>query len=65
MIHFLLPLVSFISWCVFTCNALAQAGAAGNSNLPVNSPEPATMLALAGGAAIAYGVSRRRKNNDE
>lgn len=38
-----------------------QAGGGGNSGVPVNSPEPITMIALAGGAAAAGGLASRRK----
>jgi hypothetical protein len=32
-----------------------------NSNPPVTNPEPVTLVALAGGAALAGGLLRRRK----
>lgn len=38
-----------------------QAGAAG-AQVPVSSPEPITMIALAGGAAAAGGLAHRRRN---
>jgi hypothetical protein len=35
-----------------------------NKAVPMSSPEPLTMLALAGGAGVALGLSKRRKNKD-
>jgi hypothetical protein len=35
-----------------------------NKAVPMGSPEPLTMLALAGGAGAALGLSKRRKNKD-
>jgi len=32
-----------------------------NSNPPITNPEPVTLVALAGGAAVAGGLLRRRK----
>jgi hypothetical protein len=35
---------------------------AGRNSPPVTNPEPMTLVALAGGAAVAGGLLRRRKN---
>ncbi len=41
----------------------AQIGATqSRSNMPINSPEPLSMIALAGGAAAAAGMAGRRRN---
>ncbi len=37
----------------------------GGSSVPVDSPEPVTMIALLGGAAAAGSISRRRKKKDQ
>jgi hypothetical protein len=36
---------------------------AGRNTPPVTNPEPITLVALAGGAAVAGGLLRRRKQN--
>jgi len=38
-----------------------SGGGHGGGSVPVNSPEPITMIALAGGAAAAGAVARRRR----
>lgn len=43
----------------------APGNATASRPAPVNSPEPMTMLALAGGAAAAGGVLARRRRKDE
>jgi len=42
-------------------NNLQNANSAG-TQVPVSSPEPITMIALAGGAAAAGGLAHRRRN---
>ena len=42
----------------------AGAGRAHNS-VPMNSPEPITMIALAGGAAAAGGLAGRRRRKQK
>lgn len=42
-----------------------QAGARGNNSVPMNSPEPITMIALAGGAAAAGGLAGRRRRKQK
>lgn len=42
-------------------NSLQNATSAGTP-VPVSSPEPITMIALAGGAAAAGGLAHRRRN---
>ncbi len=42
-------------------NNLQNAASAG-AQVPVSSPEPITMIALAGGAAAAGGLAHRRRN---
>lgn len=39
----------------------SHAGGGGRNSVPMNSPEPITMIALAGGAAFAGGLSSRKK----
>lgn len=38
-----------------------NTGARGQNSTPMNSPEPITMIALAGGAAAVGVAARRRK----
>jgi len=63
------PFVSVILCVVLTSLPLLAQQAPGKANAsrpaPVNSPEPMTMLALAGGAAAAGGVLARRRNKEE
>jgi len=40
---------------------LAEASKEPNTSVPTTSPEPLTLAALAGGAAVAGGVFLRRK----
>jgi hypothetical protein len=37
----------------------------GTTNPPVTNPEPITLVALAGGAAVAGGLLRRRKQKQQ
>jgi len=39
-----------------------QNGTSAGTQVPVSSPEPITMIALAGGAAAAGGLAHRRRN---
>ena len=59
---------AFVSILLVTSPIAAQQGpgkAAASKPTPVASPEPMTMLALAGGAAAAGGVLSRRRRKDE
>lgn len=56
-----------LSWIVLSAAVSAQQGAPNpvspqSAPRPISSPEPLTMLALAGGAAAAGGLAFRRKN---
>lgn len=42
-----------------------QSGARSNNSVPMNSPEPITMIALAGGAAAAGGLAGRRRRKQK
>jgi hypothetical protein len=43
--------------------AAQNPSSTGVRNVPVSSPEPMTMLALAGGVGAALGLSKRRNKN--
>lgn len=59
---------AILSLVLASAPLLAQQGPGkidATRSAPVNSPEPMTMLALAGGAAAAGGVLARRRRKDE
>ena len=62
-------LMTVVFGLVLTSAPLLAQQAPGKASVsrpaPVNSPEPMTMLALAGGAAAAGGVLARRRPKDE